>query len=225
VAVFGCGPVGQFAIASAKLFHASRVLAVDTIPSRLDMARAQGAEVIDFNAEDPVEAIRRLTGGIGVDRAIDAVGVDANRPHHGPAAQQAKQQKAQFQQELKEVAPETNPQGDSWHPGDAPSQALIWAVQALAKAGTLSIIGVYPLTARSFPIGMAMNKNLTIQMGNCPHRKYIPLLIDLVHSGVIDPSAILTRIEPMTSVIEAYKAFDQRQPGWMKVQLEPALAV
>jgi len=225
VVVFGCGPVGQFAIASAKLFHASRVLAVDTVPSRLEMARAQGAEVIDFNAEDPVEAIRRLTGGIGVDRAIDAVGVDANRPHHGPAAQQAKQQKAQFQQELKEVAPETNPQGDSWHPGDAPSQALIWAVQALAKAGTLSIIGVYPLTARSFPIGMAMNKNLTIQMGNCPHRKYIPLLIDLVHSGVIDPSAILTRIEPMTSVIEAYKAFDQRQPGWMKVQLEPALAV
>lgn len=78
VAVFGCGPVGQFAIASAKLLGAGRILAIDTVPDRLDMARTQGAEVIDFNAEDPVETIRRLTGGIGVDRAIDAVGVDAS---------------------------------------------------------------------------------------------------------------------------------------------------
>lgn len=71
---------------------AGRVLAVDTIPSRIEMARAQGAEVIDFNQEDPVEAIHSLTGGIGVDRAIDAVGVDAVAPHSGPAAQQAQQQ-------------------------------------------------------------------------------------------------------------------------------------
>jgi threonine dehydrogenase-like Zn-dependent dehydrogenase len=82
VAVFGCGPVGQFTILSAKMLGAGRVLAVDSIPSRLEMARAQVAEVIDFNAEHPVEAIRRRTGGIGVDRAIDAVGVDA-----GPAAE------------------------------------------------------------------------------------------------------------------------------------------
>lgn len=224
VAVFGCGPVGQFTIASAKLFGAGRIIAVDTIKSRLEMARMQGAEVIDFNAEDPVEIIQQLTGGIGVDRAIDAVGVDATRPHSGPAAEQANQQAQQFQQELQQIAPQTNPQGDNWHPGDAPSQALTWAVQALAKAGTLSIIGVYPLTHRFFPIGMAMNRNLTINMGNCNHRKYIPPLVDMVRSGEVDPKQILTQVEPMTSVIDAYKAFDTRQPGWVKVELVPGVA-
>lgn len=221
VAIFGCGPVGQFAIASAQLLGAGRILAIDTIASRLEMARTQGAEVIDFNKEDPVEVIHSLTGGIGVDRAIDAVGVDATRPHSGPAAQQAEQQAQQFQQELQQIAPQTNPQGDNWHPGDAPSQALSWAVQGLAKAGTLSIIGVYPPTHRFFPIGMAMNKNLTINMGNCNHRKYIPMLVELVRNGSIDPKQILTQVEPLTSVIDAYKAFDQRQPGWVKVELVP----
>lgn len=221
VAIFGCGPVGQFAIASAQLLGAGRILAIDTIASRLEMARAQGAEVIDFNQEDPVEVIHSLTGGIGVDRAIDAVGVDATRPHSGPAAQPAEQQAQQFQQELQQIAPETNPQGGNWHPGDAPSQALTWAVQALAKAGTLSIIGVYPPTHRFFPIGIAMNKNLTINMGNCNHRKYIPMLVELVRNGSIDPKQILTQVEPLTSVIDAYKAFDQRQPGWVKVELVP----
>lgn len=224
VVVFGCGPVGQFAIASAYLMGAGRVLAVDTIASRLEMARAQGAEVIDFNAEDPVEVIQSLTGGIGVDRAIDAVGVDANRPHSGPAAEQAEQKAQQFQQELQKIAPETNPQGSNWHPGDAPSQVLTWAVKALAKAGTLSIIGVYPQTHQFFPIGMAMNKNLTIQMGNCNHRKYIPTLVDMVESGQVDPEQILTQVEPMTSVIDAYKAFDTRQPGWVKVELVPGVS-
>jgi threonine dehydrogenase-like Zn-dependent dehydrogenase len=222
VAVFGCGPVGLFAIASAQLMGAGRIIAVDTIPSRLEMARAQGAEVIDFNREDPIEVIKSLTGGIGVDRAIEAVGVDATRPHSGPAAEQAQQQAQQYQQELQQIAPETNPQNGNWHPGDAPSIALKWAVQGLAKAGTLSIIGVYPPSHQFFPIGMAMNKNLTLKMGNCNHRKYIPKLLQLVRCGAIDPKQILTEIEPMTSVIEAYKAFDRRQPGWVKVELVPS---
>ena len=221
VAVFGCGPVGLFAIASAKLLGAGRVIAIDTISSRLEMAREQGAEIIDFNAEDPVEMIRELTGGIGVDRAIDAVGVDANAPENGPAAEKAQKQAEQFQQEVQQVAPETNPQGANWHPGNAPSQALEWAVQGLAKAGTLSIIGVYPPTLKSFPIGMAMNKNLTINMGNCNHRKYIPPLVDMVRDGTVDPAKILTQVEPIMSVIDAYKAFDTRQPGWVKVELVP----
>ncbi len=221
VAVFGCGPVGQFTIASAQLLNAGRIIAIDTIPSRLEMARAQGAEVIDFNAEDPVEIIQQLTGGIGVDRAIDAVGVDATRPHSGPATEQSNEQAQQFQQEVEQIAPQANPQGDNWHPGDAPSQALTWAVQALAKAGTLSIIGVYPLTHKFFPIGMAMNKNLTLNMGNCNHRKYIPTLVDMVRSGEVDPKQVLTQVEPLTSVIDAYKAFDTRQPGWVKVELVP----
>lgn len=84
VAVFGCGPVGQFAILSATLLGAGRLLAIDGHDHRLAIARGQGAEVINFNREDPVQAIKRLRGGIGVDRAIDAVGVDAERPKEGP---------------------------------------------------------------------------------------------------------------------------------------------
>jgi threonine dehydrogenase-like Zn-dependent dehydrogenase len=98
---------------------------------------------------------------------------------------------------------------------------LIWAVDALAKAGTLSIIGVYPQAVHSFPIGKAMNKNLTINMGNCNHRKYIPTLIDMVRSGEVDPVGILTQHEALGSAIDAYKAFDERQEGWIKVKLEP----
>ena len=92
--------------------------------------------------------------------------------------------------------------------------------EGLAKAGTLSIIGVYP-EGRCFPIGEAMKKNLTIKTGNSPHRKYIPELIELVEAGVIDPAEILTEVEPLTDAIEAYKAFDRRESGWVKVELKP----
>jgi threonine dehydrogenase-like Zn-dependent dehydrogenase len=220
VAVFGCGPVGQFAIASAKLMGAGRVLAIDHREDRLAMARRQGAECIDFDREDPVETIVRLTGGIGADRAIDAVGVDAEHAHGGPAAQQAEQQRDEFQREQKQVAPEQHPSGGNWHPGDAPGQVLLWAVQGLAKAGTLSIIGVYPPSMNAFPIGEAMNKNLTIKMGNCNHRRYAPHLVDLVRMGAIDPTKILTRIEPIDDVMHAYEAFDRRESGWIKVELK-----
>lgn len=221
VAVFGCGPVGQFAIASAKLLGAGRIIAVDGLEDRLGMARRQGAETVNFEREDPVRTILELTDGIGVDRAIDAVGIDAVHAHSGPAAKQAEKKTAEFAAEVDKAAPEQNPSADNWKPGDAPSQALQWAVQALDKAGTLSIIGVYSQSSTTFPIGEAMNKNLTIKMGNCNHRKYIPHLIELVRSGVIDPSVILTHIEEMDSAISAYQAFDKRQAGWIKVKLQP----
>lgn len=223
VAIFGCGPVGQFAIASAKILGAGRIFAIDTVRERLEMAREQGAEIIDFNREDPVEVLRGLTGGIGVDRVIDAVGVDAVHPDHGPASKKAKQQKKAFEQEVDEVAPERHPKGEQWVPGDAPSQVLQWGVEAVAKAGTLAIIGVYPDSAKHFPIGTAMNKNLSLQMGNCNHRTYMGRILELVRTGVLDPTQVLTHREPMTSAIEAYRAFDTRQPGWIKVELEPQL--
>ena len=220
IAVFGLGPVGQFCIASAKFFDVGRIIAIDTIPSRLEMARAQGAEIIDFNEEDPIQAIKDLTDGIGVDRVIDAVGVDANMPHSGPAATPAAKKHAK---EKGKVAPEAKPKNGNWEPGDAASIVLDWAVQAVAKAGTISIIGVYG-ELDSFPIGDAMEKNLTIMMGNCNHRRYLPHLIELVRTGALDPSEILTQVEPMTAVIDAYRAFDKRKPGWIKVKLEPAAA-
>lgn len=223
VAVFGCGPVGQFAILSAKLMDAGRVFAIDCHLDRLEAARAQGAEIINFDEEDPVEAILRLTGGIGVDRAIDAVGVDSMHAHHGPAAKMARKEQAEFKRELKEVAPHTNPHGDNWVPGDAPAQAVMWAVDALAKAGTLAIIGVYPQQMRTFPIGQAMNKNLTLNMGNCNHRKYIPHLLELVRTGAVEPTELLSHVQPLSSALDAYRSFDARKPGWMKVELEPAM--
>lgn len=221
VAIFGCGPVGQFCIACARLLDAGRIMAVDTIESRLEMARAQGAEVINFNREDPVSMIKELTGAIGVDRCIDAVGVDATAPHSGPAGKQGKQTKKDAAQEIEQIEKRKRPRGGNWEPGDSPAQVLNWSVEALAKAGTLSVIGVYSELSKTFPIGSAMGKNLTVKMGNCNHRRYIPELINLVRSGMLDPSEVLTQAEPMTSVLEAYKAFDRRTPGWIKVKLEP----
>jgi threonine dehydrogenase-like Zn-dependent dehydrogenase len=221
VAVFGCGPVGQFTIASAFLLGAGRVLAVDTVPDRLVMAREQGAEVIDFNAEDPVEVIQELTDGTGADRVIDAVGVDAEPPQRGPAAEKAAKNRELFEQELKKIAPQAKPQGNLWKPGQAPSQVLQWAVESVCKAGTIAAVGVYPTTMMWFPFGKAMNKNLTVRAGNCNHRRYIPELVRIVERGEIDPQQVLTKREPLLSALEAYKAFDQRQPGWIKVELEP----
>jgi threonine dehydrogenase-like Zn-dependent dehydrogenase len=222
VAVFGVGPVGQFAIASARLLNAGRIFAVDAIPTRLDMARDQGAECINFEEEDPVQALKGFTAGIGVDRVIDCVGVDANRPHRGPAAAKALLKSPRFRAErMKTTLGKESPSNGNWHAGDAPSQALDWAVQSLAKAGTLSIVGVYGEMINTFPIGNAMEKNVTIKMGNCNHRKYIPRLLELVRSGAIDPAEVLTQVEPMTDVIEAYKQFDRRSPGWIKVMLQP----
>jgi len=168
--------------------------------------RSRGAETVNFDEEDPVKTIKALTMGIGVDRAVDAVGIDAESDHHHHGGSKGKSKGGD---------------GKQWEPGDAPSQALDWAVDALAKAGTLSIIGVYPATARQFPIGKAMNKNLTIKMGNCNHRKYLPRLIELVRSGEIKPTEVLTKRERLADVIAAYKAFDLRQPGWVKVELRP----
>jgi threonine dehydrogenase-like Zn-dependent dehydrogenase len=222
VAVFGCGPVGQFVIASAKMFGAGRIFAVDTIPSRLEMAQDQGAEIIDFNKEDPVKVLRDLTGGSGPDRVIDAVGVDAEPATAGPAAKESAKHKKDFQEELEHVAPKAKPQGKLWKPGQAPSQVLLWAVESVAKAGTVAIIGVYSEEVRNFPIGKAVEKNLTLQMGNCNHRRYIPKLVDMIRMGEIDPEEILTQQEPLTNAIDAYKAFDQRKPGWIKVELQPA---
>lgn len=211
VAMFGCGPVGQFAIASAKLMGAGRVFAVDQVADRLDIARRQGAEIIDFAKEDPVQKLRELTGGIGPDCAIEAVGVDAECPH-------GREETPRYERDPQS---HTRQEEDSWQPGNAPSQSLRWATESLAKAGTLAIIGIYPPSDMIFPIGLAMNRNLTVRMGNCHHRKYLPALIDLVKSGTIEPETFLTRHEPMESVLEAYEYFAAQRPGWLKTTLAP----
>ena len=200
----------------AQHLGAGRVFAVDQVPSRLDEARAHGAEAIDFSQENPVEVLRQLTEGSGPDRVIDAVGIDATTAHAG------EEEKRQFQSQMKAVAPEAKKASGEWWIGGAPAQAIDWAVASVAKAGTLSIIGVYPPRLKSFPVGEMMNKNLTVRSGNCNHRKYLPRLIELVRSGVIHPEEFFTQRAPMSSVIDAYHHFDQHEAGWLKVKLEPA---
>ena len=195
VVVLGCGPVGQLAIASAKLMNAGRIIAIDCVPNRLERARTQGAEVVNFSSEDPVETLEELTDGIGADSVIDAVGIDA----YGPSGA---------------------PEGE-FKPGDHPAQALEWAVEIVAKAGHVSLVGVYPSSQERFPIGKAFGKNITIRMGDCPHRRYLPQLVRMVADGEITPSALVSQQTPIASAIEAYSSFDRHADGWLKVQLLP----
>lgn len=220
VAIFGCGPVGMMAIACAQHMNAGRVFAIDQVPSRLEEARRHGAEAINFADENPVKVLHELTMGSGPDRVIDAVGVDATCAKHNSS-----KQKNQYQQEMEDVAPNVRKaEKKKWWIGGAPSQALEWGVESVAKAGTMSIIGVYPPPMKSFPIGMAMNKNITLRMGNCNHRKYLPRLIELVRSGVIRPEQFFTQKVPVASAIDAYRHFDKHEHGWLKVKLEPGTA-
>ena len=220
VAIFGCGPVGLLAIRCAQHLGAGRVFSIDAVPSRLAAAQSLGAETIHYEEEDPVQALRALTGGSGPDRIIDAVGVDAGCPKHGPAKASRSINK-EFEAELDTVAPKRNKQ---FRPGGAPSQVLRWSVEAVAKGGTLSLIGVYPLTMMSCPIGVIMNRNLTVRGGNCDHRRYMPQMIELVRSGTILPGEIISQREPIRAAIDAYKSFDAHQHGWIKVKLDPSQA-
>lgn len=220
VAIFGCGPVGQFAITCAQHLGAGRVFAIDSVESRLEMARMSGAEIINFQKENSIQALKEATNGSGPDRVIDAVGIDAATATKGPGTDKKAQK--EFKEELKKVAEEGTPKGKDFQPGGAPSQALKWAIESVAKAGTVSVIGVYPAPLQDFPIEQIMEKNLTLRAGNCNHRRYMPEMIELVRSGVIHPEQFLTQIEPMSSAIDAYHAFDRHESGWIKVKLDPA---
>lgn len=219
VVVLGAGPVGLFAIASAKILGASRIFCVDSIPSRLGVARNLGAECINFNEEDPVAVLKDATAGGLADVVIDAVGVDACRAKSGPMAKRTKNLAKEFDEELKKIVPKSKADRNHFIPGNAPSQALRMAVQLVAKSGRISIVGVYSSSSNVFPLADAMNKNVTIVMGNCPHRRYIPHLLDLVKTGSFDPTVVLSQNEPLIDVISAYQQFDKRSPGWIKVAL------
>ncbi|MFI6642441.1 alcohol dehydrogenase catalytic domain-containing protein [Streptomyces sp. NPDC050504] len=223
VAVVGAGPVGQCAIIAARLQGAGRVIVVDGVSDRLALARTQHAETVNFNVEDPVRQVREMTGGTGVDRVIEAVGIDAERPGSGPAAESLTSMEGQWDEECEEVAPDRgSAERGTWIAGDAPSLAARWAVDLAAKAGTVGIVGVYPPHADRFPVGQAMQKNLTLQMGNCNHRRYIPRLVAMVASGALDLAPLITQWAVTADVIAAYENFDRREEGWTKVALDVA---
>lgn len=222
VAVFGCGPVGQMAIASALYMGAQKVFAIDVLADRLKIAKQQGAVPINFEKHNPVERLKELTNGYGPDCCIDAVGIDAVRPHKGPATSVFGVMETVIEKTA--GAPLAVLTGNHWNKGDAPDQVLTWCVDAVRKSGVVSIIGVYPETVDTFPIGKVMAKSLTVRAANCSHRKYIPKSLKMLQNSSFKPSTILSVFDGLENAIECYKHFDKGEPGWLKVELTPDVA-
>jgi threonine dehydrogenase-like Zn-dependent dehydrogenase len=202
VAVWGCGPVGQFAIKSAYMLGAGRVIAIDSVPERLRLAEREGkAETID-NSETPdvVEELKKLTGGRGPDRCIDAVGSEAHGS--GPWFWYDRVKQA--------VRLET----------DRP-YVLRESIQACRKGGTVSIPGVYGGFIDKMPMGAVMNKGLTLRSGQTHVHRYMPKLLERIQAGEIDPSFIITHRVPLDRAPEMYETFRDKKDGCIKVVLQP----
>lgn len=201
VAVWGCGPVGQFAIQSAWMLGAGRVIAIDCVAERLAMAKDKGrAEIINFEESDVHERLMELTGGRGPDRCIDAVGAEA----HGTG----------FMSDLREDA-----QIALHIPKDRP-HVLKEAIKACRKGGTLSIPGVY-LNYVGFPIGAVMNKGLTIKTGQTHTQRYMQPLLDKIEGGLIDPSFVITHRASLADGPDLYERFRDKKDSCIKVVMTP----
>jgi threonine dehydrogenase-like Zn-dependent dehydrogenase len=200
VAVWGCGPVGQFAIRSAFLLGAERVIALDDSPDRLQMARDGKAETLNFADANVVEALKMMTGGRGPDSCIDAVGMEA----HGTAIDSV------YDRVKQAAMLET----------DRP-HALRQAIQACRKGGTISIPGVYGGLIDKFPIGAAFAKGLTFKMGQTHVPKYMQPLLDRIQKGEIDPSFLITHRVKIDEAPDAYKTFRDHKDHCVKVVLNP----
>lgn len=201
IAIWGCGPVGQFAIKSAYLLGAERVIAIDSAPERLQMAREQGgAETIDFSNEETLDRLKELTGGRGPDAVIDAVGLEA----HGTSID------ALYDQVKTSLSMQT----------DRP-HALREAITACRKGGTVSIPGVYGGFLDKFPLGTAFNKGLTFKMGQTHVQKYLGPLLERVERGEIDPSFVITHRLRLDDAAKGYQMFKHKDDGCIKVVLQP----
>ena len=196
VAVWGCGPVGQFAIRSAFLLGAAKVIAIDSVPERRKMAEDAGAFTLDSGG-DVMEELKVLTGGRGPDASIDAVGMEA----HGSAYDDIKQT----------LKLET----------DRP-YALRQAMRCTRKAGNVSVPGVYGGLLDKIPFGAAMNKGLTFKMGQTHMQKSMPRLLKMVEEGKIDPSFVVTHRVPLSKAPKAYPMFIEKRDKCIKVVLDPA---
>ena len=199
VAVWGCGPVGQFAIRSALLLGASRVIAIDDQPARLELAQKGGAETLNDADGDVLDRIKQMTAGRGPDSCIDAVGMEA----HGSTAD------AVYDYAKTALKLET----------DRP-HALRQAIQACRKGGTVSIPGVYGGLIDKFPLGVAFSKGLTFRMGQTNVHKYLKPLLDRIEKGEIDPSFVITHRMSLDEGSQGYSSFDSGD-GCIKVVLRP----
>ena len=203
IAVWGCGPVGQFAIRSCFLLGAERVLAIDSVPERLKMAKSGGAETIDETVLDVLAELSVRTGGRGPDACIDAVGMEA---HDGISG---------IYDRVKQAARlET----------DRPI-ALRQAIQACGKGGVVSIPGVYVGVVDKLPIGAAFAKGLTFKMGQTHVHRAMKPLLDRIQRGEIDPSFVVTHRLSLEEAPEAYSKFARKEDGCVKVVLKPGVSV
>lgn len=201
VAVWGCGPVGQFAIRSAFLLGADRVIAIDRVPARLRMAREGGAEIVNYEADsDVVEVLKQMTGGLGPDSCIDAVGMEAHGHTMGAIYDDVKQT---LRLEM-----------------DRPN-VLRQAIQACRKGGTVSIPGVYGGFLDKIPLGSAFAKGLTMKMGQTHVHRYLQPLLKRISNGEIDPSFVVTHRLKLEDAPSGYDTFLKKQDDCIKVVLSP----
>ncbi|MGZ9243512.1 MAG: zinc-dependent alcohol dehydrogenase [Candidatus Binatia bacterium] len=201
VAVWGCGPVGQFAIKSAYMLGAERVIAIDRIAERLKLAEEQGgAETINYEQEDLFQALNEKTGGRGPDRCIDAVGMEAHTP--GPIGV--------YDTVKQSMMLET----------DRP-HALRQAITYCRKGGTVSVPGIYGGFVDKFPMGSVVNKGLTIKSGQTHMHRYMRPLLERIEKGEIDPSYIITHRLSLDEAPKGYEIFRNKEEGCIKVVLKP----
>jgi threonine dehydrogenase-like Zn-dependent dehydrogenase len=200
VAVWGCGPVGQFAIRSAFLLGAERVIAIDRIHERLEMAQSGGADRLNYEETDVYDALMQMTGGRGPDACIDAVGMEGHAPGLMHAYDRVKQA----------MMLET----------DRPP-ALRQAIMACRNGGTVSVVGVYGGFIDKFPMGSFMNRSLTMRTGQAHVQRYMKPLLAKIEEEAIDPSFVITHTMKLEEAPEAFKIFDAKKDGCVKVVLKP----
>ncbi|PYP88720.1 MAG: glutathione-dependent formaldehyde dehydrogenase [Blastocatellia bacterium AA13] len=203
VAVWGCGPVGQFAIKSAYLLGAERVIAIDNVPERLRMAAEEGnAKPLNFDDEDIFGKLSEMTGGMGPDACIDAVGLEA----HGTTVD------ALYDRAKTALFMATDR-----------SHALRQAIRACRKGGTISVPGVYGGLLDKFPFGAAFSKGLTFKMGQTNVHKYLAPLLSLVENRRIDPSFVITHRISLKDAADGYETFKKNRDECIKVVMKPDL--
>jgi threonine dehydrogenase-like Zn-dependent dehydrogenase len=201
IAVWGCGPVGQFAIKSAYLLGAERVIAIDRFPYRLRIARERaGADTINYEEEDVRETLKEMTGGRGPDHCIDAVGMEGHAPGLAGAYDRVK----------------TNLMLETDRP-----VALRQAILACRSGGTISVAGVYGGFLDKFPMGAIVNRSLTIRSGQTHVHRYMRPLLELIRRREIDPSFVVTHRMRLNDAPEAFKMFNDKEDDCLKIVLRP----
>lgn len=201
VAIWGCGPVGQFAIRSAFMLGAERVIAIDRFGYRLQMAEQAGAETINYErVDDVVQALKDMTANVGPDSCMDAVGMEAHGDNALYALDRVKQA-LKFETDRPVV--------------------LRQCIQACRKGGTVSVPGVYSGFADTIPMGAFMNKGLTMKTGQTHMMNYMQPLLQRIENGEIDPSFVISHRVPIDSAPEMYKTFRDKKDNCTKVVLDP----